>query len=93
MASPDLISPTFCVDPASPSRQPLSPLPSRRQACGLIGKIAAAQALRLIRSLALQDELKKKCHPKDGAAFSIIHELQLPRKVYLGANVSSGAPS
>lgn len=93
VTSPDLISPTFCLDPASSSRQRFFPLPSLRQDSGLTGKIAAAQALHLIQSLALQDELKKKCHPKDGAAFSIIHGLQLPRKVYLGTNVSSVAPS
>lgn len=65
VTSPDLISPTFCLDPASPSRQRVFiPLPSLRQVSGLTGKIAAAQALHLIQSLALQDELKKNATPK-----------------------------
>lgn len=43
---------------------PFLPLLSHRQASGLGGKIAAAQALCLIQSLALQDELKKRATPK-----------------------------
>jgi len=33
VTSPDLISPTFCADPASPSRQPCSPAPQPQTSC------------------------------------------------------------
>lgn len=93
VTSPDLISPTLCKDPASPSRQPFFPPPQPQTSSWTLWQNSSCSSPQLNSELGSPRWAKIKCHPKDGAAFSIIHELQLPGKVYLGANVSSVAPS